>query len=527
MPFIGRDTQIANRLWDAFSPLRRLAGDQLGLYSLRSPSLLRDELLDGIPITRRDIAAHWINENTVHRAVALSHRIEDTRSFLGAQVVATRDDIRQLSHFIVIEPDSLLLITTSLGEIIEKRTVHAGRVRRAHLCLDIFSGIPHCLYVAQADANKYCLCLNGQEIATSSDDLDFPFMAWSQAAKGHVPMSPTKYGVISYKCRATGKLFVRSIDASGSVAAERELVAPTCIGGADFAIHDDDILFHIDAVADARLVPMTATSSDGGVSISGFKPVDLAGFSPDAIAPSASPIARDHLGNFHVPIAALKDGRQHLLDVHSDHVVEAMVLEGQGYGYNLLVFPKKPDTNISALGRGDGLTDGVGIIATTIAEGRLMISNSQAGGFHYPKERCVNHEMAQMFAFRATECCYTRAQTANMVSMDYIFIESNHDGDPLSNTLWLETWDMPLPMPAISASSNGSTVRIKIEKDGWFERGKTTFKISDPKVNILAVDIVDGRNAILTCDRSELTGNTVTFDMKNFYYWHSGSTEIK
>ena len=68
MAFIDRASQIANRAWDAFSPLKRLTADQKWLHSLRNPLLLRDVLLDGISITRKDVAAYWINENTVHRA---------------------------------------------------------------------------------------------------------------------------------------------------------------------------------------------------------------------------------------------------------------------------------------------------------------------------------------------------------------------------------------------------------------------------------------------------------------------------
>jgi hypothetical protein len=483
MSFINRNDQISNRSWDSFLPFKRLSPEQNGFLSLNTASLLCDELLDGITITRKDIAAHWLTENSVHRAVALSHRIEDTRSFLGAQVIATRDDIRQLSHFIVIEPDCLVLITTALGEITEKRVIYQGQIRRAHLCLDNYSGSTSCVYVVQRDAGTSVPYLNSDELATSLTDIDFPFMAWAQAPKGHVPIASPVYGLCSYKCRTTGKLYIRSIDTTGAVGAERELVAPTCLGGVDFAIHNNEVLFHIDAVIDDRLVPMTASSSDRGDSITAFTAIDLQDFIPDVIVPTASPIARDYHGNFHVPIAALKDDQQHLLDVHSGDVVESMVLKGRGYGYDLLVFPKRPD-EADILGRGNGVTDGIGIIATTIVEGKLMISNSQAGGFHYPKERCVNHEMAKMFAFRATECCYTRAQNANMVSMDYLFIESNDDGDPLSNTLWLETWDMPLPTPIIRAVASGDSVTVKIEQDAWFETGKTTFKVTVPGSSI-------------------------------------------
>jgi hypothetical protein len=248
-------------------------------------------------------------------------------------------------------------------------------------------------------------------------------VALSQAPKGHIPSASPTYGLLGYKCRASGALFLRRIYADWAVGAETRINAPPCIGGVDFCINSDSILFHIDAVVDGKLVPMTASSEDQGRTISFLVKLDLSGFSPDAFIPTSSPITRDYSGNFHVPVAAIKSGQQHLLDVHDGHAVEAMVLDGRGFGYNLLVFPKSPGPGVK--GRGDGKTDGIGIIATTLNDGKLMISNSQAGGYHYPSERTVNHEMAQMFAFRATECCYTRAQSANMVSMDYIFVEAN------------------------------------------------------------------------------------------------------
>jgi hypothetical protein len=525
MAYIARAVQTSNRTWDPFSPFKRVSTQQLGIMSFGTPGLLTDELLDGFSITRKDVAAHWLSEKHVHHAIELSTKIENTRWFLGAQVVATRDDIRQLSHFVVIEPDALFLITTELGQIKTKLRVHDGDTRRVCLCLNNFDGTPSALYAAKRADDSFGLFLSGNELKTNSSDVDFPFIAWSQEPKGRIPMGPPKFGLMSYKCRSSGKTFVRSLDAAGIVGAEAELDTPTCLGGLDFAIHEDTVVAHIDAVVGDKLVPMIASSSDAGRTFSAFSPIDLNGFVPEAVLPAASPISRDYHGNFHVPVATMKDGEQHLFDVHSGDAVETMVLPGKGYGYNLLVFPKSPKMT-DLQGRGTGLTDGIGIIATTIADGKLLISNSQAGGFHYPKERAVNHDMTQMFAFRATECCYTRAQTANMVSMDYLFIEANDDGDPLSGTLLLETWDMPLPQPVLSATAKGKEVTVRIVQDAWFENGKTTFTFSDPRVQISAVRFVDDREAVISCDREGLSGQSVSFDMKNFYYWHQGRCVI-
>ena len=528
MPFISREVQTSSRLWDAFSPLKRIAPTQDGIHSLRAIASLSDALLDGITLQRRDVAAHWIEENYVHRAVALSRNIANTKYFLGAQVVVTRDDIRQLSHFAVVEPDETFLVTAELGAIKTKTSIHMGEVRRIHICLDNFTGIVHAVLAGKMEADKYSLFLNSQPIATTSANVDFPFMAFAQPAKGRVATSPSPYALLSYKCRDTGAIFLRHIvdpNVQTRPSDEFRVAAPECLGGLDFAIHGDTVFFHVDALVDGKIVTMKALSSDRGQTISAFEPVDLAGFKPDTILPTASPVTRDYQGNFHLPVATLKDGKQHLLDVHDDHVVEAMVLDGRGYGYALLVFPKK-SIGADFRGIGDGVTDGVGIIATTILNGKLMISNSQSGGFLYPKERCVNHEMAQMFAFRSTECCYTRAQSANMVSMDYVFVESNGDGDPLSSTLWLETWDMPLPIPQLGAVAEGNVVTATIAKDGWFETGKTTFVIDDPKVLILDVTFIDDRNARIICSTDALKGKKLSFDMKNFFYWHASSTTI-
>ncbi|MBP2534875.1 hypothetical protein [Agrobacterium tumefaciens] len=525
MVFVSRDGQISDREWDSFSPLKRIAATQIGIMSLKDTSLgLTDDLLDGITLRRPDVPAHWINENVVHQAISLSERIADTKYFLGPQVVATRDDVRQLSHILVAEPDCLFLVTTELGKIRNKAVVHKGEVRRAHLTLDNFSGVTRVLYSA-ASGQSYRLYLDGEQLKTESGNIDFPFMAVSQPAKGRTAKEPSKFGLLAYKCRDTGKLYYRNFGSDGAIGPETLLVAPEVVGGLDFAIHEDTVLFHIDAVIEGKLVPMVAKSTDRGVTIPEFQPIDLSGFQPDAVLPTSAPVARDYHGNFHIPIAALKDDQQHLLDVHDDHVVETMVLKGKGFGYALLVFPKKA-MPMDFRGVGDGNTDGIGIIATTIVDGKLMITNSQCGGFKYPKERCVNFEMPQMFAFRATECCYTRAQAANMVSMDYVFIEANHDGDPLSSTLWLETWDMPLPLPKIEATSKGRTVEVSIVRDAWFEEGKTTFSISDPTVSIVSVKFIDERRALLKCDKANLKGKTVNFEMKNFYYWHAGDTVI-
>ena len=189
----------------------------------------------------------------------------------------------------------------------------------------------------------------------------------------------------------------------------------------------------------------------------------------------------------------------------------------------MAVLPKSPEKNLM----GDGITDGLDIIATGLSQGKLFVSNSQAGGTHFPPKRLLNHEMPEIFSFRSTECCYTRAQVPNTVSMDYLFIEMDRNGDPVSQDLLFETWDMPLPIPQLTAKAKGNKVKVEIQKDAFFEEGKTIFSIDDPTVNIVSSSLVDNRSTVVEFDSNDLVRKVLSFEMKSLFYWHAGEATIE
>lgn len=495
---------------------------------LGAGGMLTDTLLDGIEITAKSKVAKWLDENQVHYARLLSERISSTRFLLGAQVIAGRDDVKKLSHILVIEEDQLVRVTLSLSNEVERYIVHRGMIKRAHLTINKFSGYPHVIYVATDDSGSSLLFLDGREIKTSSSDVDFPFMALCQAPIGQVQMNQPSYGLLGYKCRTSGKIFLRDISSDESVGSEREISTPHCLGGIDFAISGDRVLFRVNSIENESLTTRVANSSDKGTTLSPFEIIDLGGFEPDEHLPATSPVFRDYLGNFHVPVATLKGDKRHLFDAMDDLAVESMTLSARGFGYTLAAFPKKPGMEALAvpLGRGDGTTDGVGVIATATDQGQLLVSNSQTGGAIYPQERLLNHEMPKVFAFKATECCYTRAQTPNTVSMDYIFLECDENGAPISNHLLVETWDMPLPIPVVEANANGSNVVVTIIKDAWFENGRSIFNFDDPSIAINSVNYLDERTVELQTNSSSLVGKKITFETKNVFYWHEGKATI-
>jgi hypothetical protein len=526
MTYVSRAQQIANRRWDPYSPLRRLAVTQVRFLSLGTQSQLSDELLDGVRIEPRSAVAKWRNENDVHAAFVLSERVNSTRCFLGPQVLAARDDVRKLSHILVMEADRLVVVTLELMEQRARHVVFEGFTQRAHVTINKYDSTVHVVHASADGKGGTGLFWNDRLIPTVSSDIDFPFLTFAQVPIGHVQLAPPHYGILTYKCRKSGRLFRRIIDANGDVGVEEDLTAPQCVGGVDCAISGDNVLFRIDAVMANNLVTMTALSADRGQTIPAFTAVDLSGFDADQHLPTTSPVFQDYLGQFHVPVAVTKGDARHFFDVMDDAAVEAMTLSTRGFGHLLARFPKAGGKQ-SARGRGDGFTDGIGIIATALDKGRLLVSNSQSGGIHYPPERILNHEMQLMFAFKATECCYTRAQQPNTVSMDYLFIEADSGGNPVSQQLFLETWDMPLPEPHLTASVQGRTVSVTIQKDAWFHEGKTTFGIEDPRIRVESARLTGDRTAEVTFDSDELTGKVISFEMKNLFYWHAGQTIIR
>jgi hypothetical protein len=114
--------------------------------------------------------------------------------------------------------------------------------------------------------------------------------------------------------------------------------------------------------------------------------------------------------------------------------------------------------------------------------------------------------------------------------MDYVFVESDSLGRPLSPTLYVETWDMPLPAPVLVArvveKADLSVVEVKIEKDANFEPGRTVFDFSDPLIPIQSVDIREARTALVRIGSGDPRGKVLSFEVNSLFYHHAGSTVV-
>ncbi len=349
----------------------------------------------------------------------------------------------------------------------------------------------------------------------------------AQPPIGHPALAPPAFGLLSYKSRESGKLYIRAMS-NDKIGPERIIDAPETVGGLDFAIAESQIVFRINAIIDGRVVPMMATSKDNGESLTDFEPLDLTETPFKEFLPANTPVQLDHLGNPHIPVGAVDDSSFHLLDFIPGHVVtDSLVVDKQIRNHELLMaFPKKPDKVVNSLGVGNGLTDGAGIIATAISAGKIFSANSQSGGTHYPDPAFLNYDMPRVFALKATPC-YTRGARPNTVSMDYLFIESDDDGTAISQNLWLETWDMPLPAPVAQAFSSRNTIIVELQNDGFFYPAGSTFTINDPAIQITNVRLEGERKAVVTCDSADLKGREITFESRNTFYYHSGTALVE
>ena len=370
------------------------------------------------------------------------------------------------------------------------------------------------------------LFLDADALRTEARNVDFPYMAFSQAPIGHVARERPPFALLTYKCRDTGRLFLRRMEGE-NISAEKRLDTPPCLGGVALGISGNKVVFSLDAIVDGKISPMIATSTDGGMNVTPFTPVGFDSFAADYFLPSSAPPAVDYLGNIQLPYVAVKGDRVHLLNVLEDAIVDAIVVDRKGYGgVTVAAFPKKSVVTVMAMGRGDGRTDGMGIIASAVSGGRLFAANSQAGGIHFPEERLLNHEMQRIARFKATDC-YTRGAKPNQVSMDYVYLEAGDEGGIVSPQLYLETWDMPLPTPRVKAHAKGTRLSVEIDADAWFDLGKTTFEFSDPTIAITSMTYESDRKVILECDTDRLAGGRITFTMKNTFYFHEGSAHIE
>lgn len=289
---------------------------------------------------------------------------------------------------------------------------------------------------------------------------------------------------------------------------------------------NSDVVLRVDALDGERIVPMLARSSDSGASFGAFEPIELPFDDSFRVIPSGSPVV-DHRGFFHVPLA-VTDGKESVLlnAVLDEALVEAIRLHGKLDDYSKIASERFPSKG-GATRFGNGVTDGLGLIAVMESEGRLFTSNSQASGIHFPHAKHLNHEMPKITAYDSSEC-YTSGLRANIVSMDYLYLEADPDTKlPYSGELHFETWEMPLPEPILTAKANETDVSVKIESDAHFYSGQTVFDFDDPAINITKVDFVDNRTVTISTDSALLVGKRLSFEARTLFYHHAGSVVVE
>ncbi len=501
-----------------------------GVLPVSSPGL-SDHLFDGLDVPLGIKPRNWLLEYEVHETVMLSTHVDSTRNLFSPQVNILRDEVRDKTWCAVIEGGRLSIFEVTQGTV-KSRVLAEHAAWRSHIVLNKFTGEPLPAWITSA-ADDEALWFAGRKVPTEARRPDFPFVALSQAPIGHVQSEPPPFGLITYKCREGGRLFARRLS-EGRVEGEVAIDAPEIVGGFSIAISGDQVLSVVDAVEDGRVTPMSCLSTDGGKTFGSFEPIEVPLDGSFRVVPASGPPVVDYGGFFHVPLT-LTDGEHDLaLNIAVDEaVVEAIRVPTSGSDAPqavIEVFPRKPEAAAGPEARfGTGVTDGYGLIMVMLSAGRLFTSNSQAGGLHFPEKAHLNHEMPTIAAFAATEC-YTSGRQPNTVSMDYMYLESDvalgGPQQPLSRELHFETWDMPLPVPQVTATAQGSDVTVHIEHDANFMPGETSFDIDDSAVAITSVEIQGDRDAVVGTDSEELGGKVITFEVRSRFYHHLGTTTI-
>jgi hypothetical protein len=404
-----------------------------------------------------------------------------------------------------------------------REVVRHARIWRYHLNLNKYTGEVSVTWILRDDDGAQ-LWHDGRCLNTG--DVDFPFFRLSQVPVGRVQEEPPPYGLLGYKDRASGEIFIRRLERDDWEAEQVVLDRPT-VGGISFGIVGDDVLARVDLLKGDQLVPALLKSTDAGRSFQEAEEIDLSGVSDGfAVCPGYQEPIVDKGGALHVPIGMASDTESLVLNhvVAADLLVEAIRVFGLPRKSELRVFP-------STLGSentfGNGVSDGHGLIMVLATEqGYLYSSNSSAGGSHFPEPLLLNHEMPLIAEFTASEC-YSSGAKPNFVSMDYLFIEANNVGRPVSNDIYVETWDMPLPVPRARATAEGGNVRIEILNDADLEPGKVTVDFDDPEVTVTGLEIHDMRSATVTTDSEELHGKTLSFDVLTLFHRHYAETTVE
>ncbi len=493
---------------------------------------LSDEIFDGRSTPREIVAQNWLPEGAVHHQRILSTQVDSDRYLLGPQVTITRDDMRRVTWAAGVDGGSLVLgqykgpqVERNLGLSVERTTLARNGVWRYTLALDKFKGRPSAAWITGSPGSR-TLWLDGAKVATRATDVDFPFLAYSQVPVGHVQTRAVPFGVLGYKDRKSGRLYLRRVE-KGVLGEEIAVAADATLGGISFAIHHDEVLARVDLLHEGKPVPALLRSTDGGRTYSKPEPIDLSGLDDgfETVPGYARPIV-DKGGGFHVPLA-LTDQKEALAVnylVRENALVEAIRVRGITKSVSVEVFPSTVGSESSF---GNGVSDGHGLIMVlSTEEGQLFSSNSSAGGIYFPPAALLNYEMPLIAEFAASEC-YSSGQKPNMVSMDYLFLEANDVGDPVSPRLHFETWDMPLPLPQASARARGSLVELTIQADCDLEPGKVRVAFDDPGVTVKKVDIQGLRSAVIETGDETVKGKVLAYDVLTLFHRHHGEVVVQ
>jgi hypothetical protein len=517
--------------------------DQDRLLGLRvAGGLPSDAYFDGLPLPRETAARNWKSENAVHRAQAISDRLDSTRYFEGPQVNILRDDNRRVTWAAIVEKGSALVERKDSGSCqlvlcrisgarlgasgaprIERKLIAEGDIWRYHIALDKFSGAVSIAWIQRTN-DKQTLWLDGTLVPTDAEEPDFPFYAFSQPPIGHVATTAPPYSLLGYKCRRNGRVFIRKVDEQKF--GDEMVLNPEdpVVGGVSFAVLDNKVVARLDVLKKEKLVPRLLISDDAAETFQ-TKELDISGYEPGfEVVPGYTKPVVDVGKNFHAPVIVTDGKESAALNyvLEADALVEGIRVQGGQPDGSLEVFP-------ATLGNpnayGDGVTDGYGLIMVLGSEGRLFTSNSSAGGIFFPRSAMLNNEMPLVAAFCPTEC-YESGIKPNYVNMDYLYLEADPRGEPISSTLYLETWDMPLPIPKVTATSHGAKVEVTVLSDADLEPGKVNFSFSDPTVKILDVQVTGLRSAVLLTDTDELKGKVLIFDVDTIFHRHYAESVV-
>lgn len=508
------------------------AGSGYGVSTTARGEAVADEIFDGRPTPREILAQNWLPEGAVHQQRILSAHVGSDRYLLGPQVAVTRDDMRRITWAAGVDGSNLVLsqyagpqVERNLGLRVEKTVLARGPIWRFTLALDKFAGRPVAAWIAGTPGAR-TLWLDGTKVKTGAADVDFPFLAYSQVPVGHVQTRAAPFGVLGYKDRKSGKLYLRRIE-KGVLGDEIAVAADATVGGVSFAIFEDEVLARVDLLRRGKVVPALFRSKDAGRTYSKPEPIDLSGVEKgfETVPGYARPIV-DKGGGFHVPLA-MTDQKEALAInylVRENALVEAIRVRGVTDQVSVEVFPSTVGSETSF---GNGVSDGHGLIMVlSTRDGQLFSSNSSAGGIYFPPAALLNYEMPLVAAFCASEC-YSSGQKPNMVSMDYLFLEANDVGDPVSPLLHFETWDMPLPLPQASARAKGSSIELTIQADCDLEPGKVRVAFDDPAVTVTNIAVTGLRSAVIETETDDIKGKVLAYDVLTLFHRHHGEVVVQ